>query len=128
VYTDFSTGLLHGPLKFNLPILFGVSLLCWMGSYLTGRTQRVKLEDYLSESIQFHSGVPQGSHLGPKFFILNINGALDLFENVSVLEYADDLKLFMTIKCIGDCQLFERDQDRLGEWCRSNKYDLNAVK
>jgi hypothetical protein len=26
--------------------------LCWMGSYLTGRKQRVKLKDYLSESIQ----------------------------------------------------------------------------
>jgi hypothetical protein len=55
------------------------------GSYLTGRTQRVKLEDYLSELIQFPPGVPQGSHLGPIFFILDINGALDLFENVSVL-------------------------------------------
>jgi hypothetical protein len=71
-------------------------VLCWMGSYLTNRTQRVKLEDYLSESIQCHSGVSQRSHLGPIFFILDINGALDIFENVSVLGYADDLKLFMT--------------------------------
>jgi hypothetical protein len=77
-----------------------------MGSNLTGRTQRVKLEDYFSESIQCHSGVSQGSHLGPIFFIMDINGALDIFENVSVLRYADDLKLFMTIKCVGDCQLF----------------------
>jgi hypothetical protein len=81
----------------NLSILFGGSLLCWMGSYLTGRTQRVKLEDYLSESIQCHCGVSQGSHLGPIFLILDINGALDIFENVSLLRYAEDLKdLFMT--------------------------------
>jgi hypothetical protein len=59
---------------------------------------------------------------------LDINGALDLFENVSVLGYADDLKLFMTIKCIGDCQLFQRDLARSGEWRRSNKFDLNAGK
>jgi hypothetical protein len=57
----------------------------------------------VSESIQCHSGVSQGSLLGPIFFILDIKGALDLFENVSVLGYADDLKLFMTIKCVGDC-------------------------
>jgi hypothetical protein len=110
VYTDFSKAfdrVLHGLLKFNLSILFGGSLLCCLGSYLTGRTQRVKLEEYLSESIQCHSWVPQGSHLGPIFFILDINGALDIFENVNVLEYADDLQLFMTIKCIGDCQLFQ---------------------
>jgi hypothetical protein len=97
-----------------------------MGSSLTGRTQRVKLEDYLSESIQCHSGVPQASHLGPIFFILDINGALDIFENVSGLRYADDLKRFM--KCVGDCQLFQRDLDRLSDWCRSNKFDLNAGK
>jgi hypothetical protein len=47
-----------------------------------------KLKHYLSESIQCHSGVPQGSHLEP---------ASDLFENVSVLGYADDLKLFRTM-------------------------------
>jgi hypothetical protein len=118
VCTDFSKAfdrVLHGLLKFSLSILFGGSLLCWMGSYLTGRTQRVRLKDYLSESIQCHSGVLQGSHLGPIFFILDINGAFDLFENVSLLGYADDLKLFMTIKCIGDCQLFERGLDRLDE-------------
>jgi hypothetical protein len=97
-----------------------------MGCYLTGRTQRVKLEDYLSELNQCHSGVPQGSHLGPIFFILDINRALDLFENVSVLGYADDLNLFMTIKCIGDCQLFQRDLNRLREWCRSHKFYLNS--
>jgi hypothetical protein len=33
----------------------------------------------------------------------------------------------MTIKCIEDCQLFQRYLDRLGEWCRSNKFDLNAA-
>jgi hypothetical protein len=82
----------------------------------------------LSESIQCHSGVPQGSHLGQIFFILDINGALDLFENVSVLGYADDLKLFMTIKCIGVCQLFQRDPNRLNKWCRSNQFDLNDGK
>jgi hypothetical protein len=42
--------------------------------------------------------------------------------------HAEDLKLFMTIKCIGDCQLFQKDLNRLDEWCHSNKFDLNAVK
>jgi hypothetical protein len=61
----------------------------------------------LFESLQYYSKVPQGSHLGPIFFILDINKALELFENVSVLGYADDLKLFMTIKCMWGCQLFK---------------------
>jgi hypothetical protein len=62
------------------------------------------------------------------FLILDIYGALDLIENVSVLGYADNIKLLMTIKCIGDFQLFQKDLDRLGEWCRGNKFVLNACQ
>jgi hypothetical protein len=69
------------------------SMIFWMGSYLTGRTQRVSVGDYLSETIYCHSGVAQGSHFGPLFFIADINDVLDIFENVGVLAYADDLKL-----------------------------------
>jgi hypothetical protein len=86
VYSDFSKAfdrVLHGLLKFNLSILFDGSVLCWMESYLTGRT-RVELEDYLSESIQCHSGVLQKSYFRPIFSILDIKRALNLFENVSV--------------------------------------------
>jgi hypothetical protein len=74
------------------------------------------------------NGWADRSHLRPIFFILDINGAFDIFKNVSVLGFADNPKLIMTIKCIGDYQLFQRDLDRLSEWCLSNKYDLNAGK
>jgi hypothetical protein len=65
-----------------------------VGSYLTDRTQRVRFGDYLSETIYCHSGVPQGSHLGPLFLIADINDVLDIFENVRVLAYVDELKLY----------------------------------
>jgi hypothetical protein len=60
-------------------------MISWMGAYLTGRTQRVRVGDYLSETIYCRSGVPQGSHHGPLFFIAEINDALDIFEKVRVL-------------------------------------------
>jgi hypothetical protein len=44
-----------------------------------------------------HSGVSQGSHLGPLFVVAGINDVLDIFENVGVLAYADDLKLYIYI-------------------------------
>jgi hypothetical protein len=62
VYTDFSKALdrvnyrlLVGMLspKFRGPMIF------WMGYYLTGRTQRVRVGDCLSETICCHSGVPR---------------------------------------------------------------------
>jgi hypothetical protein len=72
--------------------------------------------------------VPQGSHLGPLFFIADINDVLGIFENVGVLAYADDLKLYMRVSNIEDCRLFQQDLDRLQGWCREKKYDLNAEK
>jgi Reverse transcriptase (RNA-dependent DNA polymerase) len=131
VYTDFSKAfdrVNHGLLLVNLKKKFRPPMLCWMSSYLFGRTQCVKLDDYLSGTIYCHSGVPQGSHLGPLFFILDINDVLEIFEHVNVLAYADDLKLFMTVKCIEDCERFQHDLDLLHSWCLVNKFDLNADK
>jgi hypothetical protein len=93
-----------------------------MGSYLTGCTQRVRVGDYLSKTVNCHSGVPQGSHLG------TFNNMLDIFENVRVLAYADDLKLYMRVSSTDDCRLFQQDFDLIQGWCRENKFDLNAGK
>jgi hypothetical protein len=102
---------------------------CWMGSHLTGRTQRVQVGDYLSETIYWHSGVClRVAILVLCFFIADINDVLDIFENVRVLAYADDLKLYMRVGSTDDCRLFQQDLDRLQGWCREKKYDLNAGK
>jgi hypothetical protein len=45
----------------------------WMVSYLTIRTQRVRVGNYLSETIYLHSGVP------PLFFIADISDVLGYF-------------------------------------------------
>jgi hypothetical protein len=60
VYTDFPKAfnrVNHGLLG-TLTRKFRGSMIFWMGSYLTGRTQRVRIGDYLSETIYCHSGVP----------------------------------------------------------------------
>jgi hypothetical protein len=51
--------------------------------------------------------VPQGSHLGPLFFIADINDVFDIFENVRGLAYADDLKLYMCVSTTADCRFFQ---------------------
>jgi hypothetical protein len=92
VFTDFSKAfdsVNHGLLLGTLTRKFRVPMIFWMGSYLTGRTQRVRVGDYLSETIYCHSDVPQRSHLGTLLFIADINDVLDIFENVKVLAYAD---------------------------------------
>jgi hypothetical protein len=86
----------HGLLLGTLNLKFRGPMSISMGSYLIGPTQPVWVGDHLSETIYCHSGVSQECHLGPLFFIADINDVLDIFENVMVLVYADDLKLYMS--------------------------------
>ena len=52
-----------------------------------------------SNSFAVYSGVPQGSILGPTFFLLYINDAEDnLSHNVYLAVYADDTTLYATIR------------------------------
>ena len=48
----------------------------WVKSYLTSRKQYVKLEDCESDKLEVLCGVPQGSILGPKLFILYISSSV----------------------------------------------------
>jgi hypothetical protein len=68
------------------------------------------------------------SNNGPLFFIADINEVLDIFENIGVLAYADEMKLYMRVSSTDDCRLFQQSLDRLQGWCREKKYDLNAGK
>ena len=58
-------GLLH---KLNSVEISG-DLLKWFSSYLDGRKQRVVLQRVESKRNYIKAGVPQGSSLGPLFFL-----------------------------------------------------------
>ena len=49
------------------------STLRWINSFLSHRTQKVIQEGSVSDSVKVTSGVPQGSVLGPIFFLIYIN-------------------------------------------------------
>jgi hypothetical protein len=64
VDTDFSKAFdqtNQGLLCFDLMRIFSGMMLAWFWFYLTGRTQRVRLDDFLSDVNYCHPGVPQGT-------------------------------------------------------------------
>jgi len=70
----------HQILLSRLERLFGVSgtALSWFQSYLSGRTQSVRIIDASSGTRDLEFGVPQGSVLGPILFLLYIAPIYDI--------------------------------------------------
>jgi hypothetical protein len=132
VYTDFSKAFDRVPHKILVEKLraYGIvgKMLSWLTSYLTDRTLSVKISDCISQPIHATSGVPQGSHLGPHLFNIFINDVVEIFSDVEVLLFADDLKIFRKINNQGDCLIMQQNLDRLTDWCSSNLLFLNEGK
>ena len=100
IYLDFSKAFDSVPHQKLLYLLksfkIAPNILAWISDYLSGRTQQVIVDGFLSESCSVTSGVPQGSVLGPLLFLLYLEDLLKMLLNhtqVNAYAFADDLKL-----------------------------------
>lgn len=103
--------------------------LSWFTSYLTGRTQRVRVGDSLSDPLLIRSGVPQGAVLSANLFLIFINDLLTqpLFGTINA--FADDLAIFYfknNVQEIWDCIV--SDLKLIRSWCLFNKMQINVDK
>ncbi|KAG6452984.1 hypothetical protein O3G_MSEX007903 [Manduca sexta] len=113
----------------NIYRIMGIhgSLLRWCESYLKNRSQLIAIRGFTSKIFTVPSGVPQGSHLGPLFFLVFINDICDNIDSKYKL-FADDLKLYRTIKTTADIRTLQWDIDKIYRWCLQNNMHLNFDK
>ena len=73
--------------------------LDWFRSYLTGRIQRVVIEDAVSVDQELGFGVPHGSVLGPKMYCMYTKSVSDIIHRHGLFHhsYADGTRLYMTM-------------------------------
>ena len=85
----------------------------------------------MSPRLPITCGVPQGSILGPLYFIIYVNDLLELFDDgdVGITLYADDTVLYTASKCpktavnqLNTCLL------KLSTWCNDNRLTINVKK
>ena len=117
----------------NIPLTklykYGVhgDLLNWCRDYLTERQQRVVVKGEASDWLTVTSGVPQGSLLGPLFFIVYINDLPGVIsQDSSIALYADDSKMYRVISTQQDLSSFQIDRDKISDWCKMNKMRINT--
>ena len=102
--------------------------ISWIKSFVTGRTQKVKIGGLESSDIGVPSGVPQGSHCGPVLFLLFIDDIVSQVKSAKILLFADDIKIFKPINSYQDCIALQQDLDGISRWCENNKLYLNTSK
>ena len=112
--------------------LYGIAdqELSWCRSYLSDRKQVVRVKGNESSEASMLHGVPQGSILGPLFFILFINdlplhisAQIDLYADDTTVTASADVKALATLnsslnKSVSEIQL----------WASANKLPLNEDK
>ena len=129
----------HAILLERLAISFGVcgKALDWIKSYLSSRTQSVKIGNHNSKSVPLLFGVPQGSVIGPILFIIYLSPLGDICRKygLSFHIYADDTQLYISFRPIdsrkvlfstsGDLQKCLKD---IASWMVLNKLKNNGDK
>ena len=98
-------------------------------SYLKDRTQYVSYGGFESERGLVECGVPQGSVLGPLFFIVFVNDMIRAAKQMDLVLFADDTSIFA--KGRNWVELFDKVNVGLAElsrWFRYNKLTLNLKK
>ena len=98
---------------------FTDTVLQWFSSYLTDRTHYVSLCNHCSDFAPVHSGVSQGSVLGPMLFTMYIKPLSAIIDSHSIIHhsFADDLQLQMSAPT-----------DRISELLHSMQLCISDVK
>ena len=101
----------------------------WCSNYLSDRTQLTYANGVASGSKEVMCGVPQGSVLGPLFFILYVNDVQHAVKGSQLQLYADDTVIHTAGKGVDKAVAkLQPSLNQFSKWCRCNKLTLNAAK
>ena len=96
---------------------------------MANRQQCTKVNCTISNLESISCGVPQGSVLGPKLFLVYVNDMAKYLNSVGHYLYADDAVLFHAGNDKNHVeQSLVSDLDNFGRWCKINALTINIKK
>ena len=128
----------HQTLLERLEQYFGITgnTKAWVTSYLSERYQTVCVDGEISQPVLMEYSVPQGSVMGPKYYVLYTKPLGDLIRRHGLLHhfYADDTQLYISFKPRNDVvqtEALKRLENCLVDieaWMHQNMLKLNTDK
>ena len=101
----------------------------WCRDYLTNRKQYVSYAGAKSELRHMSIGVPQGSILGPLFFLIYINDLATTSDDLKYILFADDTTLILSDKNFSSLtQRTNSELERISQWAVMNRLTINTDK
>ena len=97
-------------------------MLKWCKNYLSNRVQCTIANGHKSTMLPVTCGVPQGSVLGPLFFLVYVNDVEEALDNCGLKLYADDTVLFQT-----GVNSIEAETKHQGSLDKFKNCDINAL-
>ena len=99
-------------------------LIRWITDFLVNRTQSVRFDHAISNSLTTSTGAPQGTVLSPVLFTLYTNDCSGS-ELTPVIKYSDDTAIQ---DLSNSATIYQQEIDRFTTWCDDNFLDLNVKK
>ena len=131
IYIDFQKAFDRVPDKRLLRTIefYGIrgKTLDWITAFLSGRKQRVIVNENHSQWAEVTSGVPQGSVLGPILFLLYINSMSNGVTS-KMFYFAGDAKIYRAITTLAEQEELQKDLYKLKKWSNGGDLEFNLTK
>ena len=101
----------------------------WITNYFTNRKQYVEYNGAKSNKGYINIGVPQGSILGPRLFLLYINDLSNTSSKLYFVQFADDSSVFISSTSLSAISKILNDEMmNICDWLKSSMLTLNVTK
>ena len=101
----------------------------WITNYFCNRIQFVQIANSKSATLRQICGVPQGSILGPLFYILHISDLPACSNELEFILFADDTSTFFEHSDLDVLTSHLNDQlKNVSTWLNANKLSINVKK